>query len=376
MVLLVAGSVVGATSGAAQTAAAGTFSITPTKGPAGTQVTVSSVTPCSSGGGSVEVILVYPVGPADVNLTPTASVTEPVGGDGSWDATFTVEHPPAGVLSVRADCSGGRQPEYANRRFTITSRGRGYWFVAWPPVPTYLSRSAATGRGDALHVLGAGAASASPVVGLTPNPRTGAGFWQGASDGGVFAYGDAAFHGSLGGMPLASPIVGIAAFPGGGGYWLVAADGGVFAFGNAPFHGSLGGRLLAAPIVGMAATPDGGGYWLVSADGGVFAFGNATFAGSAFGLTPGRIVGMAADRQGDGYWLAADDGAVFTFGRARFHGSTWGIAGRAAVVGIAGDTVGDGYWLAGADGGVFAYGHARYFGKGPAGSIGIVATPA
>ena len=25
------------------------------------------------------------------------------------------------------------------------------------------------------------------------------------------------------------------------GYWLVAPDGGVFAFGDAPFHGSMGG---------------------------------------------------------------------------------------------------------------------------------------
>jgi hypothetical protein len=33
----------------------------------------------------------------------------------------------------------------------------------------------------------------------------------------------------------------MAATPGGGGYWLVASDGGIFAFGDAPFEGSLGG---------------------------------------------------------------------------------------------------------------------------------------
>jgi hypothetical protein len=38
----------------------------------------------------------------------------------------------------------------------------------------------------------------------------------------------------------------------GGGYWLVARDGGVFAFGDAPFLGSMGGRALNQPIVGMA----------------------------------------------------------------------------------------------------------------------------
>jgi uncharacterized membrane protein YgdD (TMEM256/DUF423 family) len=55
----------------------------------------------------------------------------------------------------------------------------------------------------------------------------------------------------------------------GGGYDLVAADGGVFNFGDAAFHGSMGAVHLTKPVVGMVATPDGG-YDLVAADGGVF----------------------------------------------------------------------------------------------------------
>jgi hypothetical protein len=43
------------------------------------------------------------------------------------------------------------------------------------------------------------------------------------------------------------------------GYWLTAADGGVFAYGTAAFHGSTGGVHLDKPIVGMAPTPDRGG---------------------------------------------------------------------------------------------------------------------
>ena len=35
------------------------------------------------------------------------------------------------------------------------------------------------------------------------------------------------------------------------GYWLVAKDGGVFAFGDATFYGSMGGKSLAQPMVGM-----------------------------------------------------------------------------------------------------------------------------
>ena len=36
-----------------------------------------------------------------------------------------------------------------------------------------------------------------------------------------------------------APIVGIAATPTGKGYWLVAADGGIFAFGDAAFYGNV-----------------------------------------------------------------------------------------------------------------------------------------
>ena len=56
-----------------------------------------------------------------------------------------------------------------------------------------------------------------------------------------------------------------------GGYWEVASDGGIFAF-NAPFYGSMGGPPLNQPVVGIAADPDTGGYWEVASDGGLFAF--------------------------------------------------------------------------------------------------------
>src|SRR5438552_2163644 len=62
------------------------------------------------------------------------------------------------------------------------------------------------------------------------------------------------------------------------GYWMGAADGGIFAFG-VPFFGSTGNVHLNQPIVGMASTPEGDGYWLVAADGGVFVFGQAPFRG-------------------------------------------------------------------------------------------------
>ncbi len=74
--------------------------------------------------------------------------------------------------------------------------------------------------------------------------------------------------------PAARRVVGMAgrSTPG---YWLVASDGGIFSFGSARFHGSTGAIRLNRPIVGMASTPSGNGYWLVASDGGIFSFGDA-----------------------------------------------------------------------------------------------------
>lgn len=67
------------------------------------------------------------------------------------------------------------------------------------------------------------------------------------------------------------------------GYYIFAQDGGVFAYGDAVFHGSLPslGITPAQPVVDAALTTDNGGYWMVGADGGVFSFGNAQFYGAA-----------------------------------------------------------------------------------------------
>ena len=56
-------------------------------------------------------------------------------------------------------------------------------------------------------------------------------------------------------MRLNKPILGLALSPSGGGYWMVASDGGIFAFGDATFFGSTGATKLVQPVVGMAAIP-------------------------------------------------------------------------------------------------------------------------
>jgi len=163
------------------------------------------------------------------------------------------------------------------------------------------------------------------------------GYWLVASDGGIFNFGDAAFHGSAGALRLDRPIVGMAATPDASGYWLVASDGGMFAYGTARFFGSHGGSPLNKPIVGMAATTDGRGYWLVASDGGIFAYGDAGFFGSQGGSPLNRpIVGMAATTDGKGYWLVASDGGIFAFGNAGFAGSQGGLPLNKPIVAMAG----------------------------------------
>jgi len=200
-----------------------------------------------------------------------------------------------------------------------------------------------------------------PVVAMASTASS-QGYWMVATDGGIFAFGDAQFYGSMGGTRLNRPVEGMATTPDGRGYWLVASDGGIFAFGDAPFYGSMGGTRLNKPVVAMSPTPDGGGYWLVASDGGIFAFGDAPFYGSMGAVHLNRpVVGMATTPDGGGYWMVATDGGIFAFGDAGFHGSMGGTPLNQPVVAMAPTFDGGGYWLVASDGGIFAFG-GRYGG--------------
>ena len=209
----------------------------------------------------------------------------------------------------------------------------------------------------------AGVTLNAPVVGMAPT-ADGLGYWLVASDGGVFSFGDAGSYGSMGGTKLSAPVVGMTPTADGKGYWLVASDGGVFAFGDAGFFGSMGGKRLNAPVVGIQATADGNGYRLVASDGGMFSFGDAGYFGSTGNMRLNQpVVGMAATHDGGGYWLVASDGGVFAFGDARFMGSMGAVRLNAPVVGIAATPNGGGYWMSASDGGVFNFGDAGFFGS-------------
>jgi hypothetical protein len=208
-----------------------------------------------------------------------------------------------------------------------------------PLASAFDAQSGLLGVGDNLNVFVVGDATASPsTAGLLTNlVPLASGYRLYATDGGVFDFGSASFHGSTGGTHLNQPIVGAAPTAIGLGYWLGAADGGIFSFGDASFFGSAGSLKLAAPIVGMVATPDEGGYWLVASDGGVFAFGDAAFYGS-MGSRPlnAPVVAVVGSPDGGGYWLLAADGGVFSFGDAEFQGGLGGTdLGGSPIVGAA-----------------------------------------
>ena len=116
-----------------------------------------------------------------------------------------------------------------------------------------------------------------------------------ASDGGVFAYGDAGYYGSMGGTHLNQPIVGVASTPDGAGYWLVASDGGVFSFGDAAFYGSTGGHTSTSRWWASPPTPTVVATGWPQPTVASSTTGSAAFDGSA-GATPLNqpVVGVAA----------------------------------------------------------------------------------
>ena len=176
-----------------------------------------------------------------------------------------------------------------------THDGGGYWMVA--------ADGGVFAFGDARRCFhGSGARSpsqAGPEPELTHRRDGGHARWRGLLDGGgrrghlrLRRRPLLRLHGA--GLHLNKPIVGMAPTPTGVGYWLVATDGGIFTFGNAGYHGSTGASHLNESIVGMQPTTDGGGYWMVAGDGGVFTFGNAQFSGSLGGLGITNVVGVTS----------------------------------------------------------------------------------
>ena len=315
--------------------------------------------------------------------SPSGSATAGVSGltaTGDGKGALTVAtysgNPVAGTVSagtgVYYDVALSSDSAFSSVSITISDLGPGgqsidWWNgTAWVPFSNQVYNAAT--HSVTITVNATTSPTAAQLTGtqiaVSSNPAPSTGYWEVASDGGIFAFGGAGFFGSQGGKPLNAPIVGIAATPDAQGYWEVASDGGVFSFGDAKFYGSEGGKPLNKPIVGITATASGNGYWEVASDGGIFAFGDAKFYGSEGGKPLNKpIVGIAVTPTGNGYWEVASDGGIFNFGDAGFFGSQGGKPLNKPIVGIAATSTGNGYWEVASDGGIFNFGDAGFLGS-------------
>lgn len=287
--------------------------------------------------------------------TVPASTLDP-GTKYTWSVSVTDNFSPA--VSASRSLTVAMLPTAAD--VISTPSGKGYWQVA--------SDGGVFTYGDAQFY---GSVPGIPlkltnIMGMARTP-SGKGYWVVGSDGGVFSFGDAGFYGSLPGQNTrVNNVVDMVPTKTGRGYWLVASDGGVFSFGDAQFFGSMGGQPLNRPVVGMSATASGNGYWLVAADGGIFSFGDAPFYGSMGGQPLSYpVVDMDVTPDGGGYWMTAEDGGVFSFGDAQFYGSMGGKPLNGHVTGMAVTPTGKGYWLNACDGGIFTFGDAPFYGANP-----------
>ena len=184
----------------------------------------------------------------------------------------------------------------------------GYWLVGTDGGIFNFGEAQFFGSTGSLHLQ-------RPVVGISMAVKgSGAsGYWLVASDGGIFAF-NTGFHGSIPGLglnpagsglpnSLNAPVVGMVPSADGGGYFMVASDGGVFAFGDAHFSGScpgVGGCAGAA----VAVVPDasGNGYWVMTNTGNVYAFGDAGYYGGP-GTQSSPITSAVASTSGLGYYV-------------------------------------------------------------------------
>ena len=103
----------------------------------------------------------------------------------------------------------------------------GYWIVA--------SDGGIFTFGDAASTGPWAPRSTSPWWVWPPPRRAGTGWWRRTAGSSPST---TPFLGSTGAVELTKPVVAMVATPDGRGYWLFASDGGMFAFGDAEFYGS------------------------------------------------------------------------------------------------------------------------------------------
>jgi hypothetical protein len=342
----------------------GMFDVTTTGTPGVSSVTDSAFSGCIPSALPASITLNYTGG-----TTATLAGTPQPGDGGIFTVCLTAGNGIGPVatqvftLTVDAPAIPPAPAPPAPTPVTPTTPQHGYWLVGSDGGIFTFGAAQFYGSTGSLHLQ-------RPVVGITPTGNRG-GYWLVASDGGIFAFGNAGYFGSIPGSGLEpagsglshslnAPIVGMVPSSDGGGYFMVASDGGVFAFGDARFEGScpgIGGCSGSAVAVVPDAT--GNGYWVVTTTGAVYTFGDTVNDGAP-GPQSSKITSAAATPKGGGYWILDAAGQVFPFGDAASlggmpAGSAGGLDPASAIFAT---SDGGGYWIVTALGQVSSFGDA------------------
>lgn len=228
------------------------------------------------------------------------------------------------------------------------------------------------------------------ITAMAGNPTTAAGYRLLGSDGGIFDFGDLYFHGSLPGIGVALPdsdrlISSSSTFAialengdqGHSGYYILLSNGAVYSFGTAVYHGNFTlqqGQSALYGACGMGVIANG--YFITDTLGNVQAFGAAVLPVGYHRptLTGEIVVAIEPTSDGLGFWLSTSKGNVFNYGTAGNFGSV-GVPLAAPVIDMSrssqsqpfalGGYIDDGYWLVAQDGGTFAFGNANFSGSLP-----------
>jgi Peptidase A4 family len=304
---------------------------------------VNSAQPALANFGSVTFSSMTYNSVGSVNLTPIDMVDE------------------SGNVIAVAGAAGGTPGHPSPFTDGFVPSQRGYWLVGSDGGIFSFGSAQFYGSTGSLHLQ-------RPVVGIVPTADHG-GYWLDASDGGVFAYGDTQFYGSIPGLglhpagsglpsSLNAPIVGMVPSIDDNGYFMVASDGGVFAFGDAHFAGSCPG-IGGCSGKAVAVMPDasGNGYWLVTSTGSIYTFGDAPYFGAP---GHGTVTSAVPSPDGSGYQVLLANGQVYSYGDAAAAGSppATDFNGFDPATSIFSTSDGAGYWVSSGLGAVYSFGDA------------------
>ena len=106
----------------------------------------------------------------------------------------------------------------------------------------------------------------------------------------------------------------MASTPDGKGYWLLGSNGSVYTYGDATFHGAEG-IFTGNYAVSISSTPDGHGYWITDNAGNSYPFGDAPYLGQVGypgNNQPNSIISSRFEASAYGFWAADELGGVYT----------------------------------------------------------------